>query len=328
MTYTLRVPVRTLGKQPLTAVETADPIVLDGVEVILASTPPFLVATAAGFPTEDAAVSFVPRVVTAFWSLVVCWNVAYTADFTPQPITYADDPLAAAENLATSLGLENAGPVHGIVEADATVVYPSDKRLKFLAFGSATGTVTTPASLALPAFRRGLSLSNATMLTADEDLRTAMDLYVGHFYETSLRARFLTLVMVMEVLAPVTDKHLAAQALIQRWQQELQRELANTSDADALHALDSLSRELEFRKETSIRQRVRALVRNAFLHLDSSERELLERDAVSAYDTRGGLVHEGTLTPADLTAALDKASRIVRKLLSTRLGISEASTEA
>ena len=200
---------------------------------------------------------------------------------------------------------------------------PAGHRIAVVGMAQVTGTVSTNAAIALPAFQRGLNIEAAATLIEDEKLRTAIEAFVAHFYETSLRAKLLTLVTVLEVLAPITEKHEAAQTLIHKWKDEIEHARSQTGDPDAQHALDSLNRELQFRRETSIRQRIRALVRQELQAMDLQERQQLERAAVAAYDARGRLVHEGTLSPDLLNGSYEQAARVVRAILFTRLGLQD-----
>jgi hypothetical protein len=322
--YTLRVPVRTLGQSPILGLESPTVVQIDDLEVTVRAAPPLLVTTVDGFATESAAAEFIPRVVAGLWGLVVRWNIAFRANFVPQPITYASDPVAAGNNLARSFGQDSGTPVDAIVGGEDTVIFPSGKRLRWLTFGEASGIVQTQASRAIPTFTQALSNVHAAALIADEKFKTAIELFNAYFYEASLRARFLTVVMIFEVLAPSTEKHPAVQALINEWKTQLQSKIADTSDKDTRLALEALDRELEFRRETSIRQRVRQLVREEFQHLSRSEREELEKHAVNAYDARGSLIHSGRLPDADLETHHEKATRIVRRILAKRLGIDAA----
>jgi hypothetical protein len=133
--YTLRVPIRPLGEMPITGLDGADPIDVDGLKIQMRSVPPLLVITVAGFASYDAAVAFIPRVIAGLWGLVVRWNIAFRADFTPQVVTYAEDPESAGNNLARAFGQASGPAVDGIVRAADVVAYRSDARLRWLGMG-------------------------------------------------------------------------------------------------------------------------------------------------------------------------------------------------
>jgi hypothetical protein len=320
--YTLRVPVRTLGENPIVGLDNPCTVQVEDLKVTIRADPPLLVISVDGFSTERAARDFIPRIIVGLWALVVRWNIAFRADFSPQPVTYAKDPVAAGINLAHTFGGEESGPpVDAIAGRQDTVIYPSNKRLRWFGIGDMKGTVQTPASLAMPVFVQGISNDGAGDLVADERFKTAIELYNEYFYERSIRAKFLTIAMILEVLAPTTEKHAAAQGFIKEWKQQLESAIANTEDDDARLALDSLNRELDFRRERSIRQRVRQLVRDQFTTLPQVDRQKLEKQAVDAYDARGALMHSGQLPEAELNTMHEQAAAIVRRILSQRLRV-------
>lgn len=320
--FTLRVPVRPIGRRPITDLDRFDPIEVDGIVVRLSASDPLIVFTAGPFPTEAAAEAFIPRVKLALWWILLRWNIAFRGDFARREVTFTDDPVAAGHNLARSFGLADESPVHGIVEGDAVVVIPPAKTIRYLMTGHAATTVSTPAEWLRATLEAAIRVTNPAG-RVDSTLELAMDLLNGYFYETSIRAKLLTLITILEVLAPIALKHEAAVRLIKAWKTELSAELAAVEDGDARQALESLDRELDFRRETSIRQRVRALVRRELSALPSVDS--LERDAVGAYDARGTLSHTGHLEPAELADAHERALRVVGAVLTRRLGMPEDS---
>ena len=93
--YTLHVPVRTLGENPIQGLEAGASVKIGDLDVTLRAAPPLLVTTVEGFTSEESAAQFVPQIVSALWALVVRWNIAFQANFIPQRVTYTSDPLAA-----------------------------------------------------------------------------------------------------------------------------------------------------------------------------------------------------------------------------------------
>lgn len=51
MSFTLRVPIRTLGMEPIPRLADTEPISIDGIAVKLEAKPPHLAVIASGFPT-------------------------------------------------------------------------------------------------------------------------------------------------------------------------------------------------------------------------------------------------------------------------------------
>jgi len=128
-------------------------------------------------------------------------------------------------------------------------------------------------------------------------LRTALELYAAHFTEQQVRVRFLLLVIALESLTNPTKKHNVAVNLMSRWQQELKIEIKNYSEkSEEFKSLESLSRELNFRTEDSLRSQIRKLFKN----LNSCNSEEMQRRALHVYDKRSTLVHEGELPDEEL----------------------------
>lgn len=320
MTYTLRVPVRTLGTLPVTGLDDSKSIVHGGLQVTLIADPPYLTVSVEGFATEGEALAFLPQVERGLWALVIRWNIAFRANLEPRIATYTDDPVTAGNNIAKTFGGTDGPPVDVLLDVSDVVVYRTTARVKWLKMGDIEGRVSTKAEKVLETLQQGISVPSPILM--DARFQVAMDLFNSHFFETSIRSRFLTLVMILEVLAPNIDKHEVAQRLVKEFKDSIQIVLSNTDDADAKDALTSLDRELDFRRETSIRQRVRRLIRNAFTQLEEGARIQLEKSVVSAYDARGTLTHTGYLSPAQLDVAHEEALAVVRRLLSMELGVS------
>lgn len=137
-----------------------------------------------------------------------------------------------------------------------------------------------------------------------------------------MRARLLTLMMVLEVLAPDLPKHEAAVAMLQKMMLDINKRLLEDIDEEERVALESLQREFDFRKETSIRRRVRELVRTGagLAHVDRSQ---LAREVVRAYDLRGTIVHTGVASDDDVYTAHDTIFHTVKALLRGRLGLQQ-----
>lgn len=138
----------------------------------------------------------------------------------------------------------------------------------------------------------------------------ALELYAAHFAETQARIRFLLLVIAMETLARPTAKHQATLSLLERWQEQLQRELnEHTPGDDAHESLLALGREMFHRKVDSIRSQVR----NLFAEIGNSadESKALRKRALRVYDKRSTLVHEGSLPGEELKTLEDEARALL-----------------
>jgi hypothetical protein len=234
-------------------------------------------------------------------------------------IVFSEDPEKAGENLRSQFGIPKEGPVHGLVNGNFPAVLPIGKVIKFVTANDATFIVTDPAGRILPLLQEGLQSTGAT-LYEHERFRTALELFCDEAREGSLRSRFLTLVMALEVLAVPTGKHPIAQRLLDDLERQVLVAMEKHDEgSDEREALESLQRELLFRRQTSLRSRVRQLVLDGLPDLAKEARRERAREVAWAYDLRGKLVHEGRVEKTDLTRAHEIARREVRALLSARL---------
>lgn len=323
--YTLRVSVKTLNKNSVGGLESEPSIEFDQIRVRVKMRDRFLVLSAGDFASESDAEAFLPRLKGGLWNLAIEHNIAFIPFFERRDITRSMDAYATARNLAHSFGLtaeEPVQPVHGITEEEGYTVFRSDEGIRFLSMGDCTASVSTGWVNVERTLSIGIRQVRQSSAVEDADLAIAIDLYLSSFYESSIRARFLTLVMALEVLAPVTEKHSAAVQLICDLHKAIDKRLEDEVDPEARDALEALLRETDFRKETSIRRRIRCLVLSD-TSLDDDHRKSLAKKAVAAYDLRGSVVHSGATSPDKLTEAYETALHVVKLLLRSRLGLSE-----
>ncbi|MFN7664079.1 MAG: hypothetical protein ACK520_16275 [Inhella sp.] len=328
--YTLRVSVKVRGESPIGGLEDEPTIDVGGVHVVVQQRGRFLVLRAANFNTEADAEAFLPRLKGGLWNLAIEYNFAFIPFFGRRDITRHEDPCKAARNLARNFGMpvtEPVQPVHGLTEEEGYTIFRSDESIRFLGMGDATVRVSTGWANAARALADGIERVRVKADEADPNLATAIDLYLSSFYEASGRARFLTLMTALEVLAPVTDKHAAAVRLLVNLHKAIDVELAAETDSDALDALHALKRETDFRKETSIWRRIRHLVLTE-APLGPEERNRLARNVVAAYDLRGAAVHTGAIDANELAEAGETALRAVKLLLRGRLGLAVTDTHS
>jgi hypothetical protein len=231
-------------------------------------------------------------------------------------VTYALDPEGAAQNLGLS-----GGRIDGLVNADQPAIYPVGKHIRtLLAKGSAVVGGVQPQAF-LSTVEAGIASVGDINVFDDPRFSTSFDLYAAHHYELSSTAKLLTLVMALEALATPQPKAPAAQELLQRWRNELMEAFRQipADDLRSRESLEALERELLFRREDSLRQQVRILVRRTLTAAGHVKAEELAQLVVTVYDRRSTLSHEGQLSTAELSEALRDAQLIVEEVLRSRL---------
>jgi hypothetical protein len=234
-------------------------------------------------------------------------------------VTYVPDPKQAAENLSKTFGIPFTGVIDGLAGGDQPTVYPTDKKLRFVTGGVATLKIGTPFEMIYPLFIEGVSLPASPRAFSDVRLRTALELYGAYYYEQSANARLLTLVIALETLTESSPKAQIALDLLTGWQRDISRLKVQFQAASAEHqALDSLERELVFRRDKSLRSQIRELVRDTLEKADVANAVGLAKEAVKVYDKRSTLVHEGSLPDKELQWAVSEAKGIVEAVLKAK----------
>jgi hypothetical protein len=232
---------------------------------------------------------------------------------TPEPVVYTE-----GEAKSQTFRSISGHPVEAIADADVPSVYETPKNVAFVQGYAPTVTITTPADQALASILQGFQVPAAEQLFHDPRFHTAVDLYATAFFEQSPTARLLTLSMAVEVLAPVSYKHEAVLSLMETWTNSIAAAKTRYStDESALASLDALERELLFRRENSIRSRIRDFV---YAELGSDDRSKdFARRAVSAYDARSLLLHEGRLDQSMQAQAIGDFVQVLREIFRRRL---------
>ena len=152
---------------------------------------------------------------------------------------------------------------------------------------------------------------------ADAKLAIALELYRTFFSEPLAHGKLIVLMTVLEVLAERRKRPPVVQDLLRQFVDRAeQMAAALATGSEEATALESLRRELDFRKEDSIRSSIGRLVRDTLS--DDPDVVALSQTAVRAYDARSTLVHDGVLPDADVTRALDSVWPIAKRLLVAR----------
>lgn len=275
------------------------------------------VLKATGFGSEAEANGFAACAHAAFAWLLLQKGIAASASLGPQKVTYYDDPVLAGINIARSFGKTEPTPIDTIIDGSQTAVYLSSKNVKVGTGFPADVYITVPTESALDVLIEGSTFPGGARVPNDAKLSVALSLYAAYFTEASAKARFLTLIMAFEALAAATLKTPVALDLLTQWQAELSAvRCALPPQSDDAAALDSLERELLFRREDSVRSQVRKLVIASLSPAeDCSDRA---RDAVRLYDLRSTLVHEGSLDEATLDRGTQEAKALAHQILLAR----------
>ena len=294
------------------------------IRLTISKSSPYLVLRAEPFVSEDAARAYLPSLWGGLAWMAVQAGTVFAAEMEIGKIVFAEDPEEAAVNLSKSLGLQNKGPVHGMGNGNQPSIVPIGKNILLSIPGSATVSQTFTKDWIEGPLTESLRAPGVPSVYDNERTeKPQSSCFCDAHRERSLRSKFLTLVMALEVLSEPTKKHEVAQQLLDDLEGAIaKRRTSFENDSDEWHALDALKRELCFRRETSLRSRIRQLVLNGFPNVvDWKPGNTGLGKWVSAYDVRSELVHDGTVPKTKLTRAHSVARSIVRDLLEARMQI-------
>lgn len=237
---------------------------------------------------------------------------------------YPEDPFIAAKNVASSFGMPDPGtPLHALGTDYFPCVVEIGKNYTFIGGGDVGMKLMENAESVANILAEGLKSKSIEILYVDERMRTSLQLYSDSHREPSLRAKFLTVVMALEVLTEPSPKHPIAQDLLDRFEIEVNNEITkHGKDSVERQSLDSLKREICFRRVSSLRSRIRALVLSSLLHLSPEDLSRQAKYAVWCYDQRSALVHDGHLPDEVLSKAYELAKRTLVDVLRARAALS------
>lgn len=275
-----------------------------------------------GFKTKEEAEKYVPAVWLALTWLLIEKGLARVSSKELQPVAEPDDPEAAAANFRRSVGSDTVPgeQLHGFLNASSPAVIRTDGNYRTITAFPASVLQSVPGQQAQNLLIDSLRATPHPAPLSDEKLLTALELYRAHYSETSARARLLTLTMVLEVLAERRVRPKKATELLSRLGLEIQQRLSQPDlGAEEAIALNSLSRELDYRTRDSIRTAVRDLVESTYQKTDTAQALEASERALEIYDVRSKLVHKGRVEGAELGKSLTDLTEIVKAVLRLRL---------
>lgn len=270
------------------------------------------------FNTEFSAKEYLKRFWVGLAWVMLNYDLAFSVSLDFDKVIYAEDPKVAAESLNKNFGLK-IEHVNGLISEGHPAVYPSDKIIRVLG-ASGNFLSIVPIEKVYPTLMKGINEFNFSDVFENSKLKTALDLYNAYFYEYSLKAKFLTLIMALEVLTSSTPKSQIALDFLKKWKGEIDYEKSKLDENDKdFEAFEALERELIFRKENSLRSRMRELVYESLKDANDPNAESYAKMAVKLYDNRSELVHKGTLPNNVINAALSESKKLTGLILKIKL---------
>lgn len=320
--FVLRLSARLIGGMQIAGLDPMAKLMIGEVCISGEHKGTHLILRASGFRSEDEAAAFLPRLKRGLWSLAIEHGIAFAPLADRQSITRAEDPDAAARALAQWGGpsKEPLEPVHGLSQEGGWSIFRSGENIRYAEIGEPDLHIAKQWGQLSGTLLSAVADDSGPDERVDESFLTALDLFLSSFHERSLRARFLTLVTVLEVLAPEVPKHPVAARMIDSLHGEIDQILSELSESEILDALKELKKETAFKKGISIGQRVRRLVRDE-VSIPPGELESLVSQVGKAYGFRSDMLHKGKDDQAKLVDLHEKVLRTVRMILANRVGL-------
>ncbi|EAQ95972.1 hypothetical protein [Congregibacter litoralis] len=315
--YKLRIPFKlAMGQKLNIENEQGEYVAFGDLQAHVEFTGHFWVLTLRGFESDADAEGFFDWIRVGFDWWLLERGMAATYPLEIDPIHRPEDPEAAGENLGRAFGVpeEDRGRVDGVVSGNRPAVFPVDEHIKVFTAGPATVTMGNTSTQFLEHIRDAL-LRGGADARASESLRTALDLYAGFFSESSSNAKFLSLMMVLEVLAGDRLRNadeMEARATAADVVETLIKGEESAIDDCLQHAANGLRG-----SRMSHTQAIQSMVSEILASAGRPEDEVKAavREAKELYRLRGNLVHNGILDPRHRERLIDRSRELVSVLL-------------
>ncbi len=310
--------VRVQDSRPIAGLDEQYLMSMDGVSISAKMQPPTLFITASGFCTEPEARQYLPRLKCGLWSAALTDRLVFKPSFEEIKVIRPKDPEAAAINL---FGKGDGPPaVDGCVQGEGYYVFQTGQTIGSFTGHAISATASSHWSTLEGAFLNGIKCEHAKDPSEDAKLSTALDLYLSSFYQSSGEASFITLVSVLEVLAPQRERPMAVVKAFKEFVADLKCRQESAEDPEEKRAFQAAIDDAHWKKYESISQRIRELVRTTYD--GDPDQESHVKCVKEAYAVRSRLLHLGTVDPDKLAAATISVRKAVKAVLAKRLGLS------
>ena len=205
--FVLYVPFSVPPGRQISPIDTSTAYKIAGYDVHLEKLTYFYALTIGPFDTEEAARQFFPKLRSSLlWvSLKYKVGISYPRSITDVTLTETPTPVpekVIVKQLADKVGWDIT---EGYYDADKAVVRPEAKKLVRWETGRPTVIAGIGANNFAECIEEAMSFAVPENVIRHEKLQLAIDLYSAFFFELSYKAQFITLVTVLEALAPESE---------------------------------------------------------------------------------------------------------------------------
>lgn len=272
-----------------------------------------------GLPSEEEAKAFIANIRSGLAWLLLKHGIPADAELNTQTTQYFPDPKKVAADWSKAFGAP-IEPSDGAINELSPAVYLTEKKLVVVSGGFETITTHFPLEeFVLDPLSEGVIFPASKAFAEDQKLTVALDLYGAYFTEKSSNARFLTLIMSLEVLAVGVERTPLVLDLLDEWGKQVNEILDKVDpESDDAQSLMVIRDQLLFKRVDSIGSAIRNLVLSTLQEVAGVNAKALAKRATKLYNLRGKLVHNGYLDPKELGDATTEAKEIVHRVLMTR----------
>ncbi len=206
----------------------------------------------------------------------------------------------------------------GSINGNQPAIYPSDRKIVKITLGTIKASVCDYLDNVFPYIEQGMTAPNGEAVLNDPKLKTALEIFNSHFRETSIKAKFLMLIIVLESLSEDVPKRPIIQEVFDSVEQIISERLGKIDpQSEDYRDLRELQQQMVFKRYKSIRQNISSLISNTLSQVNDPEAKSLGESFKLLYDARSALVHDGT-AGSNLLELYDKAILIVNKVLKAK----------
>jgi len=319
--FTIRIPINISPSSRITTTPGESPLNIAGRPAAIFEEHGYYILEVYGFRSEEAAHESLPSIqASVVWAAL---RHGISLPFSRQPATVIyDELLVNAENELTRHFLEKGWDrLDGYYRSGHTVIKPEHKRLYVEHVGNLKLVPNVRDHELARTLDEASEFPHPEKLFHDENenLRRALNTYMSSFSQFDANARFLTLVIVLEILNPDRQAPQHVKDTVDQLRAQV-KELRNTYDKDEPSSryedYDYLLDRLRHLKDESIRRGIGSLVAEK-LQADPevSDPESLGQAAMKIYDLRSRLVHSGAVDEGEVQEALRRLMLIIPRVL-------------
>lgn len=305
--YTLQIYLEIIEGHKINISEEVERLEIENLIIKIKDTGNNLLLMVDGITSEDHAKNIFNQLRTAIHLLSIKLNIGIKFENTFRVLDKFPDPKKAAQNIAKSFGVqdEEDKEVDYIIDEHENSLFLTESKKMHLKMGNASLTIGVPVKSILYELKEGINLHiNADSL--DSKLKIAVNIYNSHFFENTLKSKYITLVMALECLSPRSKKHKIASKIFKTVTWALFKfKLLYKINGEKEMAIQSLIDDLKYKEELSITNQLKIMVKTALEknRVNSSEIDQKLKFVSKVYDLRSRLVHDGIINkkkPLDL----------------------------